>query len=612
MDQRPDPHVPGQDDRPESDQIAHGSVVTEAAADDDTGGPLGDLPDGSAPSGVAGRRRWVVLGLVAAAVLVGGVIRAWLLFHQPVTSDEAVAGLISHQILHGHTYAFFWGQPFGGVEPYVVAAVFAVLGQSSLTLGLTPILLAAVAAVLVWRVALRLVGSRPVALLAGALAWVAPFPVVFTSTIEGGYRGVTLVCGLAVLLISLRILDGAFRIREFVALGLVTGIGWWSLPEIAYFLIPAGLILIGAMVARSRPGDLARWAGRIGLAVVAFVVGGLPWWWTNLGSGFASLDTSKFPGSATPLNPGYGGRLRLFFRFTLPMYANLRRLNSGQWLFGGSGTSFHRVLVVLAVALIAAAIIGALVLCLLRGGRCIALAVALVVYPFLVALQPGTWYWQDGRYAVYLGPLLALVAAVACVELAERVGRRRLSPSPRRPPGGRAGGVTLMGVVVALSLVLTTVNFHQSLAVTRHALVHGWANPDTAATATASALESKGIRTGYADYWVAYKLDFLSDSRLTLTVAGTDPDRWATLDQEVRSSPSPAWLFVPAGRLPAGLAQFAQTGNIQGPSGLSEPQFLAALDRLGIPHRTVDAGPIQAVIPASPVQLHNDGSVTAR
>jgi len=611
MDQRPDIHAPDQADMPESGEVDGGTVTTEVAPVEETPDRALHGPGRSDPPGVERSVRALTVVLVAAAVLIGAFIRAWLLFHQAVTSDEAVAGLISHQILHGHTYAFFWGQPFGGVEPYVVAAVFAVLGQSSLTLGLAPVLLSAVAAVLVWRVALRLVGSPAVAVLAGALAWASPFPVVFTSTVEGGYRGVTLACGLAVLLVSLRVLDGKFHYAEFVALGLVTGLGWWSLPEIAYFLIPAGLVLVGAMVQSSRAGDLARWAGRAGVAVVAFIVGAFPWWWTNLGSGFASLDTSKFPGSITPLNPGYGGRLRIFFKFTLPMYANLRRLSTGEWLFGGSGSSFHRVLVASAVALIAAVLVGALILCFLRGGRCIALGVAALLYPFLVALQPGTWFWQDGRYTVYLGPLLALVLAVACVELAARIGGSARSGAAHGPSRRRVAGLSLMSVVVALSLALTMVDFHQSFSVTARGLVAKWGNPDAAAAATAGALEAKGIRTGYADYWVAYKLDFLSRGSLSLTVAGTDPDRWGSLAEEVRNSRSPAWLFVPPGRIAAGLQQFAQTGNIQGPSGLTEAQFLAALRRLGIPYTTVDAGPIQAVIPAHPVRLHDDGRVTA-
>ncbi len=606
MEEGLDIHAPDQGHGTETGAAGVGTLVEP----DPVESKVDPTPDGlNRPSNVGRTARFWTTGLVVVAGAVGAFIRAWLLFHQPVTSDEAVAGLIAHQILSGHTYAFFWGQPFGGVEPYVVAAVFAIVGQNSLTLGLAPILLSAVAAILVWRVALRLVDSPRVALLAGAMAWVAPFPVVFSSTIEGGYRGVTLACGLSVLLLSLRILDGKFRVAEFVAFGLVAGLGWWSLPEIAYFLIPAGLVLIGAMVQSYNVGELSRWAVRIAWAVLAFVVGAFPWIWTNIGSGFASLDASKFPGSVTPLNPGYAGRLRIFFKYTLPMYANLRRLITGEWLFGGSGSPFHSVLVPLVTALLVLVLLAVLVLCCLRGGRCVALAVALVLYPFLIAFQPGTWYWEDGRYAVYLGPLLALAVAVACAELAARL-RGRTRTASHGITRARGTGLTLMSVVLAVLLVMTAVNFHQSPAVTPSDLVNHWGNPDAAATTTATELEADGIRTGYADYWVAYKLDFVSRGNLSVTVAGSDPDRWEGLSQQVRTSKSPAWLFVPPAQVPIGLAQFAQTDEIQGPSGLTEANFLTALARLGVPYKMVEAGPIQAVIPARRVQLSDTGQVS--
>ena len=42
----------------------------------------------------------------------------------------------------------------------MVAAMFALFGQSSFTLGLTPVVLDVVAAVLVWRIGRRLFGSK--------------------------------------------------------------------------------------------------------------------------------------------------------------------------------------------------------------------------------------------------------------------------------------------------------------------------------------------------------------------------------------------------------------------------------------------------------------------
>ncbi len=78
---------------------------------------------------VAGVAVWIIVGL---AIVVGIALRAWSLSHFPTTSDEAVAGLMAQQILHGHFSAFYWGQPYGGVEPYVTAPVFAIFGSSIL------------------------------------------------------------------------------------------------------------------------------------------------------------------------------------------------------------------------------------------------------------------------------------------------------------------------------------------------------------------------------------------------------------------------------------------------------------------------------------------------
>ena len=42
-------------------------------------------------------------------------------------------------------------------------------------------------------------------------------------------------------------------------------------------------------------------------------------------------------------------------------------------------------------------------------------------FPFLYALSPATWYWQDGRYAIYLGPMLAILVVSGWNEAAQRV-----------------------------------------------------------------------------------------------------------------------------------------------------------------------------------------------
>lgn len=306
---------------------------------------------GTRQPGLVTALTWVV---IATAVTVGIVLRAWYLFHQPVNSDEAVVGLMAMQILHGHFSAFYWGQVYGGGEPYLVAVLFGIFGTSVWALKAVSIVLSAVAAVISWRITRRLVSDLALAILAGALVWAAPEAAVWNSTIELGFRGVTMVCGLGLLLVSLRILDSLRSWLEFAALGLLAGIGWWSSPEIVYFAIPAGLVVIGAIIRDPDIGTLRTWAARLALTLIAGVVGALPWLWANINSGFYSLNTSAF--ATPPQAPGYGGRLVLFFRYGLPMLFNLRTEETQQLVFGRDWS----LLVLIALLVIMAA---ALVLC---------------------------------------------------------------------------------------------------------------------------------------------------------------------------------------------------------------------------------------------------------
>ena len=66
--------------------------------------------------------------LVLAAGL-GAALRLWFLFHVALNADEASVGLATQALLHGHFNAFFPGQLYGGVEPYVAAALFGVFSE---------------------------------------------------------------------------------------------------------------------------------------------------------------------------------------------------------------------------------------------------------------------------------------------------------------------------------------------------------------------------------------------------------------------------------------------------------------------------------------------------
>jgi len=646
-------------------------------------------------SGRCGRlRRLSVLCVVGGAVVLGGALRAWLAFHQPINSDEATVGLMAQAILHGQFVTFFWGQQYGGTESYVVAALFEVFGQSPVVIKLAPGVMAAVAAVLVWRIARHLVASRSLALLAGALVWVAPASAVANSTLELGFRGVTLAAALGCLLAALRVLDGSMRWHDFVALGLLAGVAWWSSPESIYILLPAALILVGAAV-QGLPQAVRCWVLRLGATVVSAAVGALPWLWANVNSGFASLRPAAFGGTSSVSNPGYVGRLVLFVRFTVPMQLDLRIPWWGRWVIGGPKASVSAEFALLVLSgVICLVLATCVVLCALRGGRCLALLVALAAFPFLYAYNPGTWFWQDGRYALYLGPLLALLLTTGMDELGGRLAtlsdravrtagvtdtglapvvelpfgfaltrpfaalrsaalvgptadsgpvggsaeietitapdgpadergqgwpstpssvepatsfaHAKSGPSRQRPVGRRLAallpstGVLAMAVVVAGASVLSTLGIGLPYNLTYARFMAGWSDPNVAVARLADRLESLGIRDAYAGYWIAYKLDFEAGGRLTVATVRPDIQPCPAYADTVGRAPRAAWLFVPPSQAAEGIFEF---GSVAGPSGYDEEAFEGVLDSDHIAYRVVDAGLVEAVVPARRVTM---------
>ena len=203
-------------------------------------------------------------------------------------ADEATAGLVAHEIAHGHPYAFYWGQSYGGVETYVVALGFLIFGQSAFMLNATPALLALSGSIIVWRIGLRLF-QPAAAVVAAVLSWIWSESSLWNSTREYGLHEVTMVLGLIVLLEALRISQnsrdhGADRLIDWALLGAAGGLGFWASPEIIYFVIPAAVMVMLVL----RHQSIRAKAIRIGLAVGAAVVGMLPWIWataTRTGSG---------------------------------------------------------------------------------------------------------------------------------------------------------------------------------------------------------------------------------------------------------------------------------------------------------------------------------------
>lgn len=533
-----------------------------------------------------------VLAIAGLAIATGLIARLWLIFHIPTNADAAVVGLQAVALTHGHVTAFFGGQSYGGTaETGLIAGAFLMFGPSGVTEAFVELALTSIAALLTWRVALRLLPDRSMALLVGALVWAAPAAAVRDSVQAYGFRGVTEATGLLVILLALRILDGCHDVVGYASLGLFAGLGWWSSPEIVYYLVPATLILVGSLVQAPR-SEVLRMCRTVLTVLVGFAVGALPWIWSNIGSGLASLHTGAGGYVAPPIS--YAGRLQVFFGHVLPLELGLRRVYDGYALLGRVSPAVTWVLY--------AVLLVTLALCLRKGGRTAAVAAGVAVFPFLYAVSPAAWFWRDGRYGTYILPLVAMVIACGVVE-----GARLL----RRSTATASVMCTAVSLCIALSVVgnLSAVRTRPATHTSR------WGNPDAPTLAAIGRLEAAHITTGFADYWVAYKLDFLSGGRLEFTTAGRDIDRSPGIDGAVRLRRQSAWLFVPRTEATIDGTQFTASTVSGGVGGLTESRFIGDLGRMGVSFRTIDTGLVRAVIPAdrvTPQELGLPGVATTR
>ena len=526
---------------------------------------------------------WRLLGMavLVVAVVAGLVGRLWLLHIEPLSSDEAVVGLMAEQIRHGHFSTFYWGQQYGGVEPYVVAVVTGVAGHSPLVLNFVPTLLWAVACVFMWRAGLYLLpeGWGAAAIAVAVAMWVASPMAYFSNTRELGLHGITVALGVALVWAGLRI-GRSHRPADYVLLGLLSGLGWWSSPEMAYFVLPAA----AAIVSATGPLRPVRWPA-VGAAVGGFLLGAAPWIFANLQSGFASLDAGSAPGRG---QSSFFGRLGIFFTKSLPLELGLRNALRFTWLFGRLG----EVIYVLVLAGLAA-------LCLAvfhwRWGtanapnrRVALLMVAgMLLFPFEYAALPATWYWRDGRYAIYVIPLLAFVALVSAPLVGgwiERLVARRHMWA-RAPVLSGATWLTAVGVVSVCSFSVTFLNDDPAN------ITRGWGNPDAAVQASTRVLARTGDRYAVADYWTAYTVDYLS--RGSLQVTSTRIDRWPAQHRTVLAQPEYGVLFFsPADYWLARI----ELGTVPGPYGFNETTFIAALQKGHVPYSLVRAGALDEVV----------------
>ena len=207
----------------------------------------------------------------------------------PFNSDEAVVALMARHILQGEWPVFFYGQSYmGSLDATLIAAAFALLGQSVLVIRLVQTILFLGIVATTYALGFRLLGDRRAA---AAAALLTALPTVLVSTYTtatlGGYGEVLLLGNLILLCGHAVITDRPEDWRAWLGLGAAGGLGFWTMALVSVYLLPVGILIMarGFGVTGS-----PRWSGRgLALAGGAFLLFSAPWWWHNLTHGWSAL-----------------------------------------------------------------------------------------------------------------------------------------------------------------------------------------------------------------------------------------------------------------------------------------------------------------------------------
>ena len=437
-------------------------------------------------------RTWWFATIVIVGVVAGVALRVWLLRLPTgvLDADEAIVGLMARHMLHQHEFTtFYWGQNYGGsLTAIVMAGVFAVFGSSTTTLKAVPIGMSAISALLVWRLGRRTIGE-PGATIAGLAFWVWPTNYVWLSTKERGFYWACMILGLSFLLAVLRLVKRPERRRDWILLGFLGGVGWWTSPQILYFVVP-GLIWLAIKVPRQK------WQLAIPLAFA--VLGSLPWLAWNVRNGWAALIPASHQ-----FDKGYIGNIEVLFRHGLPVALGLNVIE--RWLVP---VVFPIIYVVI--------IVGGAIALAVRPSKPWFLVLVVVTFPLLWGAFPVSGVVGEGRYVMFILPAVTLLLVHAA-----------------RHPVAQV-------VLLVAALAVSVDGVHRIRCCTSPAA------PDVAMPRHTGplidALEAHHVTHFDADYWIAYRVTFETDERIIGSPRAFK--RWPPFDREVAADPHPPAVFV--------------------------------------------------------------------
>ena len=491
-----------------------------------------------------------ILALAAALKLALSLASAF-----PFNSDEAVVALMARHILAGERPVFFYGQAYmGSLDAFLVAAGFLIFGQQVWVIRLVQALLYTGTIGTTFLLGRDLLGSAWVGLAAAGLMAIPTVNVTLYTTISLGGYGEALLLGNIIVLAGARMagawgFTGMGRRPDYsrpkdtfypALFGLAAGLGLWANGLTLVAVIPTGLFCLVYWIKNFRQRPLSHSLYNLGVVAAGFFLGSFPWWYDAWRRGFSSL-IGELLGQAVAVESGpwisqalaHGAN---FLLLGIPVILGMRPPWEVRWL----------VLPLLPFILVFWGWIGyRVVKAIYRKSALTPVYLLLLGIPATVlAGFIATPFGIDpsGRYFLPFAVPLSLLAGEAIVSswaFKRLIGAGLLALILVYQLGGTVQCAITNPPGLTTQFDATTIIDHRYDGALIQFLI------------------SQGETAGYASYWTAYPIDFLSAEKVTLVPAlpyhldfryARRDDRYPPYDSRVDQSPKVVYITA---RFPA-------------------------------------------------------------
>ena len=439
-------------------------------------------------------------------IVIAVVARVLLLASNAVSfhSDEAVVALMARHINQGARPVFFYGQAYmGSLDAWLVSFGFRLFGESVLSIRIVQSLLYVLIVATSYLAAWEFSHKRLIAAVSGlTFALASVLVATYTTATLGGYNEVLLL-GNIILIAGFRVINRSeARWGWWALLGVCTGLGWWANGLIVMYVIPVGLLGLVELFRRVRlQQEITPYLGGIAVAAILFFVGSAPWWIYDFTHNHEALNfytTGTISESVTEntTRPTFGTRVLGLVLFGLPALVGAR--------FSWLSEYFLLPVGLLVIAIYLMGLYRLIRVDPLRPGARPLVLTMIVVFLLIFLASP---FSADptGRYFL---PLVFPIS-IALGTLADGLlHAEKLNPALRRL---LPAGVLIIVLGYQLAGQIAAINGAYGLTTQFDLITH---IPHEYDDELIAFLEENALYHGHTNYWVAYRMAFLSGETL--------------------------------------------------------------------------------------------------